>query len=329
MSMQPSINAEPFDDSVKGSVRIRYLIARVSEGLVGLVLIIAGLAKAYYPLSFVQNISTYKIITVPLVVTAFAWLMIIIEGALGMALVTAYQRRWTVPITISLLVLFLGVLGWAWYSGSTADCGCFGPLVKRTPQQAFFEDLILLAVLVAAQLLDRSERKSYQSMRLTAVAAVAMLCLIVTTVRSLSPEQSADPVTRLKVSQPSPFQSVTIQDLSVDIQQGRYLVALIDTGCDHCQQSVPDFNKFYSQQSEYPTLVAICPNSQLDVKIFQEKFGAQFPIGRITNDDFLRLVELGSTPRVFLLQDGQVLKIWDGSMPSGNEVKTMLEKTVH
>ncbi len=146
------------------------------------------------------------------------------------------------------------------------------------------------------------------------------------TYASFSPRQSSDPVVRLQVTQPNPFQNIVVSGLNVDLQKGLQVVVLMDTGCDHCQASVPRFNEIFEQSTIFPPLTAICSNSALDVKDFQRKFTAKFPIGRISAEDFLKLLEKGDTPRLFLLQDGKVLKIWDKECPSNDELKGSLPK---
>ena len=79
-----------------------------------------------------------------------------------------------------LFLIFLAVLGWAWHTGATADCGCFGAWVKRTPQQALLEDLFMLAGLTAAWVLNRREAIGHSSLKLAAVVMATILGLGVT-----------------------------------------------------------------------------------------------------------------------------------------------------
>ena len=70
---------------------------------------------------------------------------VVVECALGAALLVNLKPRIALALTSLLLLLFLGVVGYAWATGATESCGCFGPW-KRTPGEAFVEDLVLLAL---------------------------------------------------------------------------------------------------------------------------------------------------------------------------------------
>ena len=73
--------------------RWRHLVARGLEILIGGILLLAGLLKAWEPLGFVTQITEYKIITAPGVVKALAWTMIAIECGIGTALIVGFRRR--------------------------------------------------------------------------------------------------------------------------------------------------------------------------------------------------------------------------------------------
>lgn len=115
-------------------------------------------------------------------------------------------------------------------------------------------------------------------------------------------------------------------ELPVDLRRGYYLVALIDTNCDHCQQSVPAFNRLVDKQGSLPPLVAICPNNTGEVEGFYQYHKPKFPVGRISQSDFNRLLERGETPRIFLLHSGIIIKLWDGNVPTEEELKNSIEK---
>jgi hypothetical protein len=62
------------------------------------------------------------------------------------------------------------------------------------------------------------------------------------------------------------------------------------------------------------------------VEVFQQKFGAQFPVGRISYQDFTRLFDRGQPPRIFLLRDGAVIKIWEGQVPGETEITQLVAR---
>lgn len=301
----------------------RLIIARILETIIGVILLLAGLLKAWAPMDFNQQISDYKIITHPALVTVIAWVMIVVECALGTALIVGYKRRIAVPAAIVLVLLFLAAVGWAWVTGATEDCGCFGSWVKRTPAEAFLEDAGMLIAIVGAWLLSRHQPLRFARWRLVAVMASILIGISVTALASNSARQSADPIVRLQAqsSGKRQFAGLAVSGLDFDLQRGKYLVMLMDTGCTHCQQSIPEVNRLVSLSSSGFRIVALCSNSDKEIDWFKGKFKAEFPIGRVSYDDFMRLFERGKTPRLMLIQDASVLKIWDGVVPAENEVR--------
>src|SRR5437762_2451659 len=104
----------------------RSVASRVIEAIVGAVLLIAGLLKATDPAAFAKQIAAYKIVTSAGTIGVLAWILILVECILGAALIVGFMRRIMVPATIALFGVFLSGLAWAWHTGATADCGCFG-----------------------------------------------------------------------------------------------------------------------------------------------------------------------------------------------------------
>ncbi|MFN7930928.1 MAG: MauE/DoxX family redox-associated membrane protein [Blastocatellia bacterium] len=308
--------------------RWRQLVARGLETLIGGVLLIAGLLKAWEPLQFTKQITDYKLITAPGAVKAIAWTAIVLECGLGAALIVGWRRRLTVPLAIGLFVIFLGAIGWAWASGSTADCGCFGSWVKRTPAEAFAEDVLMLGALMAAWFLHRREPMNYARLRLGLVSAAIVAGLAVTGWSSQSARQSSDPNVRQQAAQnTNPFSKLHVALLSEDLSKGTHLIALIDTGCSHCQAAVPSFNQLMVQTKNNPPFVALCSNLEEEVKQFKQNYNAQFPLGIIARQELIDLLNGGGTPHTLLVKDGFVLHVWDGDIPTPIELFQLLPES--
>lgn len=297
--------------------------ARIIEIFMGLVFLIAGGLKAYEPLDFIRQIGDYQLLTSPGPIKVVAWVMIAVEIALGTALIVGYRRRVSVPLAAVVLVGFLVTLGWAWHVGATEDCGCFGSWVKRTPAEAFMEDLFMLGAICFAWWLHRHEEVGVSRWRPATVLLSALIGLSVTALASNSARQSDDPMQRMKAraTQPNLFENVNVEGVPVDVKVGTRVIALIDTGCSHCQASVPELNRLSGELKASDTpLVALCSNRPEEVEAFVAKYKAEFPMGRVSYDDFTRLFERGKPPRMLLIQDGALLRLWDGVVPPISEV---------
>lgn len=289
------------------------IAARILEALIGAVLIFAAWSKAADLANSIKQVLDYKIISNHTLAALGVWLLIAVESALGGALIVGYRRKLFVPATYLMFAVFLSALGWAWYSGATADCGCFGSWVKHTPQQALMYDLGFMIVLTIAQIFTWRQPQQKTVSQLGLIALTVVLGLGVAGYASLTPPQ-----------QPNLFQSLKVTGLTTDFRKGTIIFVVMDTGCTHCQANTPKFNQLFDNTATLPPLVAVCPNSELEIKDFQRIFKPKFPLGVISNDDFFSLLKGGDTPRVFLLKDSKILKIWDVEAPSEAEIKASL-----
>ena len=79
-----------------------------------------------------------------------AYLVIALEAAIGMALLLDMRRLWVLIPTAALALFFTYLNGKVyvdWLNGvapATASCGCFGHLLDRNPEEAFWQDTLLM-----------------------------------------------------------------------------------------------------------------------------------------------------------------------------------------
>ncbi len=288
------------------------LCGRIAGRVLGGVLLAAGLVKATAPMHFAQEIADYGIITNVVLTGVVAYAIVVVECGLGAALVVNLRPRVSLALTGLLLLVFLGAVGWAWWSGSTQDCGCFGPW-KRTPQQAFVEDIALLAVIPWAWWGRRFAHAPTNAIKLGLVGLGLAAGIMVPAVVGMSngPGAAGDVGSEA-------FKTIEVKDVPTSLASGEHLVLLMSTTCPHCQEAVPDMNALYSDP-RVPKLVAIAMNDRVERGLFREDYGAQYPIGEVSQQVVYSLLKK-DFPRLFLIRDGRVVAAWDGKMPSADEV---------
>ncbi|MBN2417903.1 MAG: hypothetical protein JXL81_00830, partial [Deltaproteobacteria bacterium] len=103
--------------------KIKTLVPVILSGIVGIVLLVSGLQKAFEIDLFIRQIRDYEIITNPLLVIFSGWALITFECCLGAALIVNFRPRIAVPLAGILFLIFISATGYAWATGVTDDCG--------------------------------------------------------------------------------------------------------------------------------------------------------------------------------------------------------------
>lgn len=293
-------------------------MCRLIVGAVGLMILAAGLLKATDMGLFIRQIKAYGLISHPVLLTTGAWGMIVLECGLGAGLLLFHRPGVTLPAAGILLVFFLVLSGWAWLTGVTEDCGCYGVWIKRTPGESFIEDMILLAALSPAWVWQRGVKIPQTRAKTWAVTLASLAGLVL-------PVAFGIPIPGM-VEAPSGAGQQYLGRLEIngldkiDLNRGDYLVLLMDTGCEHCQEAVFDIN-LLAERKDIPGLIALCTNDEENRVRFINEFQPGFPIGQISKDAFWRLLGEGDIPRIILLRNGRIQKAWDATVPRADSVK--------
>jgi uncharacterized membrane protein YphA (DoxX/SURF4 family) len=302
-------------DRVLGESRARWalrLAGRLAGRALGVVLLVAGVSKALAPMLFAQEIADYGIVTNVLVTGVLAYAIVILECGLGAALLVNLRPRISLSIAAVLLLVFVAAVGWAWASGATDNCGCFGPW-KRTPQQAFAEDLVFLAVIPWAWWGRRFTHAPTNAFKLAFVGVGVAAGLMIPAVAGATGGPGAAGVVGSDA-----FKTIEVKDIPVNLATGEHLVLLMSTACPHCQEAVPEVNAL-AADPRLPKLVAVAADDRVERGLFREDYGAQYPVGEISKQTLYTLLQK-EFPRLFLVREGRVVRVWDGKMPTADEV---------
>ncbi len=130
------------------SERTLHTIGTLGGVILGAVFLLAAWTKALDPAGFAEVIEREGVAFLGPWATAIG--AIVIEVVLGLCLVLGARTRPVLWATVVLVAFFLFLNGRAYWKYSqglideTAECGCFGSLVERTPTEAFWQDLFLL-----------------------------------------------------------------------------------------------------------------------------------------------------------------------------------------
>lgn len=124
------------------------LVLRVA---IGLVFVVAGLAKIGHATEFAAQIAGFRLLPQP-VIAPMALVLPFLELLLGGYLVVGLFTRASAWTAAALFALFDAAIASAVVRGMTVSCGCFGPndtTVTTWPEVARDAVLVVIAIVVA------------------------------------------------------------------------------------------------------------------------------------------------------------------------------------
>ncbi len=71
-------------------------------------------------------------------------IMIILELALGAAIIVYWRMKLTTWVLLGLMIFFTFLTFYSAYFNKVTDCGCFGDAIKLTPWESFTKDVVLM-----------------------------------------------------------------------------------------------------------------------------------------------------------------------------------------
>jgi putative oxidoreductase len=113
--------------------------------VLGGLFIYAGVVKVGHPLDFAQDIRNYRLVGQSLSFVAavvLPWLEILA----GAFLIAGIWMRGAALVITGLLVFFIVLTLVTMARGLDIDCGCFGPVDRKSGWSVVFEDLGMLAL---------------------------------------------------------------------------------------------------------------------------------------------------------------------------------------
>ncbi|NIQ96509.1 MAG: DoxX family membrane protein [Desulfuromonadales bacterium] len=127
---------------MKRSGRRSYHFCRI---ILGAFFVYAGALKIFDAPAFAGQVAAYRILPYQwnyFVAATLPWIEVLCGGLL---LVNRKVRPASLVVGV-LTAVFMVVLGSVIIRGLNIDCGCFGPHIQSTPQQALLRNVLILAL---------------------------------------------------------------------------------------------------------------------------------------------------------------------------------------
>lgn len=122
------------------------------QDFVGVLFIFSGFVKAVDPLGTAYKMNEYfhefNFMFLDPFALPFSVIMIVLEFALGFALLIGYRKQLTLWGLLLVILFFTFLTGFTAYTGKVTDCGCFGDFIKLKPIQTFGKDVLLTVMIL-------------------------------------------------------------------------------------------------------------------------------------------------------------------------------------
>lgn len=281
----------------------------------------------------------------------FSRTLIGIELALGFLLLqNNWLRKFVIPVTTLLLLVFIGHLSYVTFSsgGNSGNCGCFGELLPMTPIEAIIKNIVAVGLLGYLYILLPKEAKDGNFWVLTTVLFATILAIFM-----LAPIQP--PANNFEVSAPEEVTNDTIPEATIDttailvskdtlqkveavktvvkqeinepekhksgyasyfskIDTGRKTLCFFVPGCDHCRVAAKELTELKQKDKNFPEISIIFMNEEADlIPDFFKFAGAEYPYKIIEVIPFWKVLGSGKdTPGVKYLWNGNEYKYYWG-----------------
>lgn len=300
-----------------------YWLGMIAGVFLGAVLLVAVWAKALDPAAFAEQIRVEGL-DVLLSAQAVALVALVLEAGIGLALVLGIRRLWVLVPAALLVAFFTFLTGRAWWMSAhglreTEACGCFGNLVQRTPAQAFWQDLLLLAPPLLLSFVGRDRSSGFPRVRTVLVAAAT---LAVALFAWKAPDLPLDDLaTRLspgveveEICAGAEADAVCLDTVAPELKQGEHLVVIADLADledPALGDAVAGLNRIKDAGAEV-WLLSASPSEQH--RAFFWRFGPAFQVLE-TPEPLLRPL-YRRLPRSFRVEDGRVTQTFAGLPPT-------------
>jgi len=275
----------------------------------GMVFLVSTLLKAPDPAFFAEQVTSYKILPESLGLPS-AYLLIIAEGVLAVAMILLVLPRLAISLTMFMLVVFMAATAWAWAHGNAESCGCFGRS-SSGPMGVIVKDTLFLIVgALALKFLHWNPK--WKKNRIV----FGLLLPIMISLPFWMPKAPVDRfVTPVRPG--ADLSKIAADGMKVPISKGSVYLALLGNECEGCVAGLPSMNEVATTKGG-PTVAAIFAGSNRARRAFALEHVPSFVVGyspeKVLRQYYRRL------PVYILLEDGIVQASWYGETPSAAEV---------
>jgi uncharacterized membrane protein YphA (DoxX/SURF4 family) len=291
-------------------------IGRIAAIVLGSIFIFAGTLKVGDPWVFLGTLPAYGVpsaLRLPVTV-----IMPTIEVLLGIMLIIGWRTRIAATAAAGVLAVFAGVIAYGWATGTLQECGCFGPLLKRTPPQALAQDAGFMALAVLGIMWAPIDAAPFSRVRFGTLAAVVVASVAIIGGNLWSDTLTLDDL--IVASEPTVGSDEPSFE-SLDLRNRDVFLYLFHPDCQYCVKNGPQLARI-AADPELPEVIGITHSVRPgQIKGYLDHAGADIKAYERNPASFAQITGDGAVPQLVFLQHGRVARVWKGDLPGSIELK--------
>jgi hypothetical protein len=281
--------------------------------LIGLVFLVSAYSKLISPGIVEIILVDHGIAGSRETAALFVRLLVGFEFALGLLFFQPnLLKKFVLPASLLFLFAFSVYLIYTGYIlGDNQNCGCFGSMIEMLPLESIIKNIFLIAGILWLYKLIKEDGNKIVLPLIFLVVSVAAVFII-------SP---------VKSEKDSKFSGYTnfIGKGRVDLSDGKVILAVYNTECEHCQELAKEINVLSKTSKNFPKYYSLFfSEGEISIDSFKVITGYDFPYQIIDARTFFDLIGT-SPPRIYLLENGVVKETWDMDFVEKFEKKFSME----
>jgi hypothetical protein len=205
------------------------------------------------------------------VATILAYGLICLEIWLGILLIAQVRlKQFTFPLSIAILILLSGYLVFLLFTqGNTGNCGCFGGLYMK-PLPALLKNIAMISAILLLYRLHVPLH--YSGSKWIALISVFLLAALPFTMEPFLKNQ----VQKIDLA-PLYKTGKTNTPPTIDLRQGKHIVAFLSLTCPHCKHAALELERFYAANPALPIFLVLNGLPENEKVFFEETHAANMP----------------------------------------------------
>jgi len=211
-----------------------------------------------------------------------ARMAIALELAIGlMLLFQLHLRKFTLPLTIALLSVFIVYLLYVLaVHGNTGDCGCFGNKIGMTPLMAIWKNILMISA--SGLLIFLYKDKNFTNTKTWLPVIIGMVAISLPLIVTPLSDDILPVTTVNETIDLDPLYNVSPSP-AIDLRKGKYILAFMSLTCHHCQKAAYLLQTIHHQNPAIPMYFVLAGHPDQEEEFFKKSGSKDIPHILFTN----------------------------------------------